>query len=170
MIHRDGLWCRRSQLEVGLRLVADMPSDLITLSVADFSGLVEPVAVIELVDTRISGPKANGHIVKLADNQINAGPVVGETSTARSGEDIAAIDGRMTAGDSLVLDGATTVPGGSALAPYAALARHIEGHCGGLRRGQIVITGSLYPLVYFPKETQVQGEISGFGSVSVRLE
>lgn len=158
------------ELEVGLRLVADCPTDLANLSLADFARLVEPVAVIELVDTRTEGPRAKDAIVKLADNQINAGLVVGDTLTAWSGDDIGAVDTKMTAGDTVILDGSTTVPGGSALATFAALARQIGAHCGGLKRGQIVITGSLHPLVYFPKGTLVQGRITGIGSVSVLLE
>ncbi|MFT7057656.1 MAG: 2-keto-4-pentenoate hydratase [Pseudorhodobacter sp.] len=157
------------ELEVGLRILADLPANIAKASLGELAAYLQPVAVIELVGTRITGPFAQDPFVKLADNQINAGLVVGGLAEAWDGDDISVVIAKFRAGPDQILDGAATVPGGSALASFAALVRHIGDHCGGLCKGQIVITGSLHPLVYYPKGTEVTGEIAGIGSVQVTL-
>jgi len=69
-----------------------------------------------------------------------------------------------------LLDGATEVPGGSALGTLHALHRAIGDHCGGLQPGQVVITGTIHPLTYVTGDIEVRGEITGLGAVSVSLE
>lgn len=157
------------ELEVGFKIAEDCPSNMASLSPPELGSLLRPVAVMELVDTRVQGPFAGDDIVKLADNQINAGLVVGSTLTDWSGSDFGKVAARMQAGADVILEGEATVPGGSALETFASLARQIGGHCGGLKRGQIVITGSLHPLVYYPRGTLIQGWIAGIGAVSVTL-
>ena len=157
------------ELEVGFQITQACPSNLASLSLSELGRLLRPVAVIELVDTRVTGPFAVDDIVKLADNQINAGLVLGSSVADWLGTDFGTATARMQAGADVVLEGEASMPGGSALGTFASLARQIGDHCGGLKRGQIVITGSLHPLVYYPKGTLVQGAIDGIGSVSVTL-
>lgn len=157
------------ELEIGFEIVEDCPANLGSLPVSELGKLLLPVAVIELVDTRVQGPFAGDEIVKLTDNQINAGLVVGAAATDWSGSDFGKVNARLQAGEDIILDGQTSVPGGSALETFASFARQIGMHCGGLKRGQIVITGSLHPLVYYPKGTLVEGWIDGIGAVSVTL-
>ncbi len=154
------------ELEIGFELLKPLPG----------SGLPEPVAeyfvprpVIELVDTRLEGEGADTPLLKLADMQINAGLVAGAPLTDWDGRDFGAVEARMTAGETVVLDGAATVPGGSALANLALLCEVLGDHCGGLQPGQVVITGSLCGLPYFPAGTEVSGEIAGLGTVAVSL-
>lgn len=157
------------ELEVGLMIAEDCPPNLRSLSASELSEFLCPVAVIELVDTRVQGPYSGDDFVKLADNQINAGLVIGAPVADRSRCDFRDVDVMMQAGADIIVDGRTTVPGGSALETFAGLAHQIGSHCGGLKRGQIVITGSLHPLVYYPSGTFVQGSIAGIGEVSVTL-
>lgn len=157
------------ELEVGFEIVEDCPENIADLSLSNLARFLRPVAVIELVDTRVQDLFAGDGIVKLADNQINAGLVVGSVLTNWSGSDFGTLTARMQAGTDVVLEGEATVPGGSALQTFASFARQIDDHCGGLKRGQIVITGSLHPLVYYPMGTLVEGWIAGIGAVSVTL-
>lgn len=157
------------ELEIGFEIVEECPANLSSLPLSEFGRLLRPLVVIELVDTRVKGPLADDQLVKLMDNQINAGLIVGAAATDWAGSDFGEVTARMQAGDDTVLDGQTSVPGGSALETFASFARQIGSHCGGLKRGQIVITGSLHPLVYYPKGTLVEGWIDGIGSVSVKL-
>lgn len=157
------------ELEVGFLMTEDCPSDLGNLPLSELCSLLRPLAVIELVDTRVDGPLADCDLVKLTDNQINAGLVVGPPMTDWSGADFGTVTARLQAGTDIVLDGEARVPGGSALETFASLARRIGDHCGGLNPGQIVITGSLHPLVYYPKGTLIQGRIDGIGAVSFTI-
>ncbi|MFT4783643.1 MAG: 2-keto-4-pentenoate hydratase [Paracoccaceae bacterium] len=157
------------ELEVGFEILRDCPADVASLPAAELVSILRPVAVIELVDTRIRGPLVDDPFIKLADNQINAGLVVGAAAQDWSGADFGTVQATMRAGADVLLDGETTVPGGSALETFAALAGAIGAHCGGLKPGQIVITGSLHPLVYYPAGTQVSGWIAGIGAVSLTL-
>lgn len=157
------------ELEVGLRLLRPLPP----LDAPDFAvrlrDCVEPVAVIELVDTRLEGAGADAPLAKLADNQINAGLVVGAAAPGWAGGPLDRVTARMTLNGAPLLDGPAEVPGGDAVDSLAALARMIGDHCGGLQPGQIVITGSLHPLTYVDPGTDVSGEIDGIGGVSVRI-
>lgn len=157
------------ELEVGFQIVKDCPENLADMSLDELAKLLRPVAVIELVDTRLTDAFAEDAIAKLADNQINAGLVIGTPLTDWDGTDFGTVEAKMAAGEDILIDGEAMVPGGSALETFASLARLIGNHCGGLQRGQIVITGSLHPLVYYPAGTVVSGEIAGIGAVSVTL-
>lgn len=157
------------ELEVGFQIIEDCPLDMPRLSSSELGSLLRPVVVIELVDTRLTGPDADNDIVKLADNQINAGLVVGPSFADWSGCDFGTVEAKMQAGDDIILDGTAMVPGGSAIETFKVFAHQIGDHCGGLKRGQIVITGSLHPLVYYPSGTLVQGWIRGIGKLAVTL-
>ncbi|SNR24668.1 hypothetical protein [Puniceibacterium sediminis] len=157
------------ELEVGWKIIAPLPAP----GAADFDEAlvrcVLPVPVIELVDTRLSGPMAEGPITKLADFQINHGLIIGTPLADWDGRDFGVVTARMQKGAQVILDGQTTVPGGSALGTLRALVSEIGDHCGGLQVGQIVITGTLHPLTYVSEPGEVTGQIDGLGEVSVTL-
>lgn len=158
------------ELEVGWKIIGPLPSpDLADLETA-LARVVVPVPVIELVDTRIAGDASQDPWVKLADLQINHGLVLGTPLASWDGRDFGAVSARMHAGEAALVDGETRVPGGSALSTLAAFYRNVGSHCGGLRPGQIVITGTLNPLTYVPGGILVSGQIEGLGAVSVRLD
>lgn len=152
------------ELELGLRLRDDPPH----VDSDDFSerlrALAEPVAVIELVGNRLKGAALKHRFATLADNQRNAGLVV-STAAPPGARATGTVRAFLRAGDQILLDGAAEVPGGDPLAALEGLARVIQGHCGGLRKGQIVITGSLHPMVYLPAGTRVEGSLDGIGAV-----
>jgi 2-keto-4-pentenoate hydratase len=157
------------ELELGLRIVAPLPDPADPDFVKVLGGCIEPLAVIELVDTRLNGPAAADPLTKLADAQINAGLVIGPMLRGWDGGPLTGTTARMMAGQDALLDGPATVPGGDARETLRALAAMIGGHCGGLQPGQIVITGSLHPLTYVAPGTAVDGWIDGCGGVSVRI-
>lgn len=157
------------ELEVGLRLDAPLPASDAPDFAARAAACLRPVAVIEIVDTRLSGGGSVAPLAKLADNQINAGLVVGPEMADWDGGSLAQVGARMQAGERCLLEGTADVPGGDALATLGALAEMIGGHCGGLQPGQVVITGSLHPLTYVAPGTLVAGQVAGFGEVRVQI-
>ncbi|WP_172331683.1 hydratase [Mangrovicoccus sp. HB161399] len=154
------------ELEVGFEILSPLP---LGAAPADLAKHVRPLPVIELVDTRLDGPLAADPLAKLADQQVNYGLVLGTPLENWDGSDFGKLSGMLTVGDTAVLDGETEVPFGSALTTLSALANFIGTHCGGLQPGQIVITGSLTGLPYFPGGNDVRARIDGLGEVAVSL-
>ncbi len=152
------------ELEIGFEVIASPGPD----PMQDAAQVFRPRLVLELVDTRLTGAE-NDPLLKLADMQINDGLVLGPALQRWNGQDFSTLDARLTCGSQIVLSGAATVPGGSALTNLALLCTHLGNHCGGLQIGQTVITGSLSGLHYFPAATDVVGHINGFGSISCQL-
>lgn len=151
------------ELEVGLEALVRIPKGTAPDRLA---AMVRPRAAIELVDTRIDGPAADDPIVKLADQQACGALIVGTGTAAMPECDLDRVTARLRCGDTVVLDGPATIPGGSALASLAAF---LDLYDGGLRPGEVVITGSLNGLPRFPPGTPVHGEIEGVGSVAVDI-
>ena len=129
---------------------------------------VRPVPVIELLERRIAGPLADAPIVKLADGLLKLGP--DRRFTARK-------LGRQG------LRPAYRVDAGGAVGPSRRRnlgagrlgARKPRGvPCGGrshggVRSGQVVITGTLHPMTEIEADADVWGEIEGLGSVGFAL-
>ncbi|MCC5979031.1 MAG: hypothetical protein JJU21_13295 [Salinarimonas sp.] len=161
------------ELELGFRLMADPPA----LGDPDFverlRSILEPVAALEIVGSRISGITAQDALAKLADNQNGAGLVVAEALPAGTARDSAAendnagssLRAHLRVGDDVVLDGPAIVPGGDGFTTVCEMARRLGSHCGGLRKGQVVITGSLHPMVPVLSGTEIYGRLDGFGEV-----
>lgn len=157
------------ELEIGWKIIAPLPAPTAQDFHASLLRCVLPVPVIELVDTRLSGPLADDPIAKLADLQLNHGLIVGAPLMDWNGTDFGDINAKIQTATRVLCDGPTQVPGGSALATLSALAMDIGEHCGGLQPGQVVITGSVYPLTYTSETGLVQGKIDWLGEVSVTL-
>jgi 2-keto-4-pentenoate hydratase len=105
----------------------------------------------------------------MADMQMNDGLIVGPALHGWSGTDFTCEPVRLTAGDDVQISATIELPGGSALASLALCLDHLADHCGGPQAGQIVITGSLSGLSYFPAGTRIVGEIGDLGCVSCQL-
>ncbi len=157
------------ELEVGFRFLAAPPP----VGRPDFAELlrarVAPVAVIELVRTRLENPDAASEMLKLADHQQNGGLVVGEAARDWDGSPLEAVSARLDIDGTMVLDGIVRLPFGGAFDCLVALARMTGDHCGGLQAGHMVITGSLNGLPWLPPGTKVRGSIGGIGSVAVDI-
>ncbi|MFZ7093077.1 hydratase [Primorskyibacter sp. 2E233] len=153
------------ELEIGFELITEPSGDLMARPQDHF----RPHIVVELVDTRMTGAD-DDPLKKFADMQINAGLVVGPALDGWDGSDFGTVTASLRCGETQVIDGKVTVPDGSALESLAVFCAHVGDHCGGLKKGQIVITGSLSGLVYFPGGRDVTGVIEGFGKVTCRLD
>lgn len=156
------------ELEIGFRVKAlpDMDGNAVTARLAD---CLEPLVVIEIVDTRLRGRDSTAPLVQLADNQVNGGLVIGPTLHGWDGRSFGTVQARMMAGDTCLLDGPAQVPGGDALASVTGLLQMVGDHCGGVQVGHVIITGSLHPLTYVDPGTQVSGRIDGIGEIAVTI-
>ncbi|WP_206454543.1 fumarylacetoacetate hydrolase family protein [Aurantimonas marina] len=154
------------ELEVGFVIDRPLPD----ASDADFErrarDRVSAVAALEIVDTRLSDIEMAPPLLRLADNQLNGGLVVGSPRRDWQDMDLTMVNASLSLGSQTVLDGRADVPGGDAFATFCALARMIGSHCGGLKPGQVVITGSLNGMPFIERGTPVRGWIDGLGDVA----
>ncbi|PKQ11223.1 MAG: 2-keto-4-pentenoate hydratase [Alphaproteobacteria bacterium HGW-Alphaproteobacteria-1] len=157
------------ELEYAFRLIAAPPAPDAPDFESRLKQAVELLPVFELVQSRLADPKGAGAMLKMLDNQLNGAVVLGAPLRAWHGVDVTRADAWLSLGAETLLDGAAQVPGGNAFATLCALARALGGHCGGLREGHVVITGSLNGLPWRYPPLSAQGRIAGLGEVVLRL-
>ncbi len=157
------------ELEIGFIVLKELPP----VSAPDFRtkvrDCVAPTAVIEVVDTRLTDIPSAPAMLRLADNQLNGGLVVGDPNRNWQGGDLSRVTATLRFDGDLVLDGPADVPGGDAFESLCILTEMVGGHCGGLKPGHVVITGSLNGMPFVPQGTRVEGIIAGIGKVSAEF-
>lgn len=157
------------ELEIAFRFDKPSPDPKDPDFETNLRSAVSVMPAIEVVDTRLTEAAAEHALSKLADNQSNAGLVIGKAmplSAIGDGTDFE-VDFR-TSSETLGT-GSAKVPGGSAFAVLAGFVQMVGSHCGGVQQGQVVTTGALTGLHWIAKGTTVTGQISGLGDVSVRI-
>ncbi|QDL94419.1 2-keto-4-pentenoate hydratase (plasmid) [Paroceanicella profunda] len=154
------------ELELGFLVTAPLPAADDPELEEKARACVALIPVLEIVDTRLTDHEPAGPLLRLADNQLNGGLVTGTPLADWQDFDFDAIRARLDLGDETVLDGPAEVPGGDAWATFCALVRGIGSHCGGLREGQIVITGSFNGMPFIRPGTAVRAHVEGLGDLS----
>ena len=158
------------ELEYAFRLIAPLPDPAGPEFEQHLRGVVELLPVLEVVQSRLADPKRADASVKMLDNQLNGGLVLGPPCRDWQHIDTTLAKGRLRLGDEVVLDGAAVVPGGGAFANLCALIRALGAHCGGLQIGQVVITGSLNGLPWRVPPFDVDAQLDGLGRIDLALE
>lgn len=156
------------ELEIGFRVDAPLPGHDEPDRRRLIAERLSAVAVIEIVRTRL--PADVSPLLKLADNQINGGLMLGQPVKDWQSLSMGRVDAFLRLGDKVCLNGEATVPGGDAFENFLALEEIVGSHCGGLQPGHVVITGSLNGLPYVSAQTAIHGRIDGLGEVSLRLD
>lgn len=157
------------ELELGFLITDDLPPAGDDAFRDKARACVALVPAIEIVDTRLTGIEEAGPMLRLADNQLNGGLVFGEPVADWHSLDLSTVAARLTFNGETVLDGQATVPGGDAFETFCGLAEMAGSHCGGLKPGHVVITGSLNGMPFVQPGTSIHGFISGVGEVSVDI-
>lgn len=168
-IRHDGETRIGIELEVGFRILADLPAPDESGYLEKLRARVALVPVIEIVTTRLADPDLASPMLRLADNQLNGGLIVGEEVHDWQEMSLTSVNGWLTTGTHPVIDGPVSVPGGDAFENFRTLVGMVGAHCGGLTPGHVVITGSLNGLPYLHETISVNGGIEGIGRVSVDI-
>lgn len=158
------------ELEIAFRVEQPLPPPEAPDFIDRLRRAVVAVPAIEVVDTRLAFHATCDDLTKLADNQFNAGLVVGAPLTDWQELNLTDPDHTFHAGETIISAGAGKVPGGSAFASLAAFVGIVGDHCGGLRPGQYVTTGALSGLHWIDKGRHVSGRIDGLGPVEVVID
>ena len=160
---------RGVELEIAFRLDADPPRPDAPDFAAALRRVVSVMPAIEVIDSRLAEGAGAAPLLKLADLQINAGLVVGAPARERGGLPLDRCTLRWEIAGDVAMAGPAETPGGDAFDTLCAFARRVGAHCGGLRKGQIVTTGSLTGMIWAPPGARVAGSIDGLGEVAVRF-
>lgn len=157
------------ELEVGFLLRCALPVTQGPELRAAVPGCFSLVPAIEIVESRLDDLDAADALLRLADNQINGGLVLGTPVTDWSDFDPAALTARLVFGGEVLLDGPAQIPGGDPVETVSRFVERLGDHCGGLQPGQVVITGSLNGLPFVERGATAQGRIDGLGAVTARF-
>lgn len=161
---------RGLELEVGFRIDAKLPSPEAYDFLPALVACVTPMAVFEIVDSRLAEPKTASKLWQLADFQLNAGLVYGAPlTTPWQPDDFAHPHVQLTADGADVCNGTAMLNTNTPFGMLADLVRACGDHCGGVQPGQIVTTGSFTGLRFFAKGTQLAGRIATLPPISARF-
>jgi 2-keto-4-pentenoate hydratase len=167
-LHRDR-YCRLGlEFEVGVRLGRDLPARSAPFAMDEVAKAVDGVcAAVEIVDDRHADYAKLEALSLIADNAWNAGIVLGPFAT-RWG-DLAAAAGVVALNGHEVDRGFGRDALGHPFLSLTWLANHLAGERDGLKKGDVVLTGSLVP-TRFPKEPgKYRYELSGIGAVALQV-
>lgn len=158
------------EMEYAFRLTAPLPDTSADGFKEHLGAVVELLPAFELVQSRLADPTTADPLLKMADNQINGGIVLGHVVPDWRELDVTRALGWLKVGNNILLDGPAQVPGGDAFKTLCKLATAIGTHCGGLQAGQVVITGSLNGLPWITAGLTVEGRIDGLGHLKMTLD
>lgn len=156
------------EAEIAYRLRADLPARARPYTADDLAAAIEGMLpAIELVDARLADHAAAPPLWKLADNQINGGLVAGAPVHDWQRLDPRTQPVRLEVDGAVVAEGQGGNTAGDPFRLLVWLANSCGSHCGGLRRGQIVTTGSLTGLRFVAPGARVRASFEGLGEVAV---
>lgn len=171
-VHGSGARIRASdygrlgiEFEIAMRMGQDLPARPRPYDLETVGAAVEAIAPgMELIDDRDADYSALDPMSLVADNSWNAGIVLGEFRD--KWPDLPGIGGRVFENGMEVDKGTGADVLGHPLTALHWLANHLARQGGGLRRGDVVMTGSLVT-TRFLKEGSFRFDLDGVGSVAL---
>ena len=156
------------ECEIAVRLAADLPAEVAPYSEEQLAETVEAcMAAIEIVDDRYVDWRSLDTPTLIADDFFQAGIVLGPSEPRWRRLDLAAVTGTMAINSQERGRGV----GGDVLGhPFKALtwlANQLAVHGASLRRGHVVLTGSVVATQWVERGDEVQVEVEGLGSAKV---
>jgi 2-keto-4-pentenoate hydratase len=166
----EELRLRGIEAEIAVRLGYDLPPRKEPYSTNDVAAAVESVhPAIEVVESRFADFRATDPLAVLADSNSNGALVYGEGRR----DSIRIDQTRQPVRLSFDAAEVTNVVGGNTAGDIwrllAWLANHCAARCGGLRKGEILTTGSCTGLLFAATGALVRAELEGLGSVEVTV-
>jgi 2-keto-4-pentenoate hydratase len=158
------------EFEIAVRLAHDLGQKGRPIAVSDVAAAVDAICpAMEIVDDRDCDYKSLNVFSLVADNSWNAGVVLG--AFQRVWPDLAEIEGIVSLNGSVVDRGFGRDVLGHPFHSVAWLATHLADAGGGLRAGDIVMTGSLVTTKFPTESSHYRFDVGGLGPVelSVRM-
>ncbi|MFT5171953.1 MAG: 2-keto-4-pentenoate hydratase [Gammaproteobacteria bacterium] len=169
-LHDGGTRMRGIEVEIAYRLAIDLPPRTAPYEAQDVAGAIDAVLpIIEVVETRLSDRGAANGMWALADNLSHGELVFGEPISRWQDLSLAEVAVLMHFDNAVVIERSCRNAGGHPFDLIVRLANLCGTHCGGLRAGQIVTTGSLMGLELAPVGAKVSATIGKVGTVTVNF-
>jgi 2-keto-4-pentenoate hydratase len=162
---RIGIEC---EIAVELGRDLDGPADLLTPEVAG-RAVRRLRPAIEIVDDRYADWREAGTTTLIADDFFAAGCVLGDAVPPSSVPDLASLQGRILVNGEEVGHGSGADVMGHPYAALAWLARSLLERGERLRKGDLVLTGSLVQTRWLQAGDRARIEISGLGAVDLAV-
>jgi 2-keto-4-pentenoate hydratase len=156
------------EVELAFRLARDLPPKPYTRDEV-LAAVDEALIGVELVAGRFGEPPALPYLAFLADNIGNAGYVTGASTRGFRALDLTMLPMRFSIDGSVVEDKHGGHPQGDPVEPLRAYAAQPIDAFGGLRKGQIVTTGSISKPLRVEAPARIVATIDGVGDVQVEL-
>jgi 2-keto-4-pentenoate hydratase len=163
---------RGVEAEIGFKLGSDLPPRAQPYEIADVAERIESVhPTLEIVESRYTDFRVVEPLSVLADSNSNGALIVGPAVAMPASKS----DRYTHLNVSLRFDGVDKVramggnPAVDLLRLLAWLANHAAERCGGLKRGEIVTTGSHTGMQFAPAGTRVEADFVSLGGVAVKL-
>jgi 2-keto-4-pentenoate hydratase len=160
------------EFEIAVRMAADLPAKAGPYTFEQVSAAVGTVMpALELADDRgadYATLPARG-LELAADNAWNEGAVLGEPNADWRRSDLATVTGVAFVNGEIVGEGHGADSMGHPFAALAWVANHLASRGGGLRRGDIVITGSLVTSQFPRARDRIRFEAGVLGSVELQV-
>lgn len=174
-VHQSGVAVSRKafgrlglEFEIGVKLGQDLVPTGAPYAAAQVAKAVEGVcAAIELVDDRNADYGSLDVLSLVADNSWNAGAVLSEFRP--SWPDLAEVAGVVHESNVEVDRGMGRDVLGHPFEPLTWLANRLAAQGRSLRRGEIVLTGSLVTTRFPPGPAEYRFDLAGIGSVAVSV-
>jgi 2-keto-4-pentenoate hydratase len=154
----------KAEAEVAFILAVDLPSPEVTREAVE-AAVAYAVAAIEIVDSRIADWKIS-FADTVADNGSSAFYVLGEAKHPLAGLDLWTCGMALEVNGEVVSLGAGVACLGHPLNAATWLARTLAAQGTPLRKGDVVLTGALGPMVAIKPGDHVRASIGGLGSAS----
>jgi 2-keto-4-pentenoate hydratase len=156
------------EIELAFRLARDLPPKAYTRD--DILAAIDEALIgIELVAGRRGELPTVPYLAFLADNIGNAGYVTGASTRDFRALDLKALPLRFTVDGTLVQEGRGGHPQGDPVEPLRAYASQPNDELGGLRKGQLITTGSLTKPLRVDRAARIDASIESVGSVALDL-
>jgi 2-keto-4-pentenoate hydratase len=158
------------EAEIAFRLARDLPARSNPYTPQDIVAAVASVhPVIEVVDSRFADIRAVDPLSLLADSLSHGALVIGTGIPLPDAFDVTAQTVDLDVDGTRVVSGRNSNTAGEPFRLLAWLANHAAGRCAGLRRDQVVTTGSWTGIRFVAPDARVEARFPGIGDVRVEL-
>jgi 2-keto-4-pentenoate hydratase len=154
------------ETEIAFRIARDIPARREPVGRDEALAAVgEACVAMEACDTRLADFKNVGLEWMLADNQGNHGLVAGDSIAQWRTLDWPSLHVRQIIDGKIVVDQSGGLRAVDPTRLVAWMIDHAVRFRGGIRKGQVITTGSWTGLTFYPAGTRARGEFAGLGAV-----